>query len=77
MNMEKALKIFLKALPPDHPDIAQTYNNIASVHRNKGEYDLALMNMEKALKIFLKALPPDHPDIASTYNNIASVQDDK
>ncbi|CAF3928462.1 unnamed protein product, partial [Didymodactylos carnosus] len=36
MNMEKALKIRVKALPPDHPDIAGTYNSIASVHRNKG-----------------------------------------
>ncbi|CAF4472906.1 unnamed protein product [Didymodactylos carnosus] len=77
MNHEKALKIQLKALPPDHPDIASTYNNMGAVHQNKGEYDLALMNHEKALKIQLKALPLDHPDIASTYYNMGNVQDDK
>ncbi|CAF4661713.1 unnamed protein product [Didymodactylos carnosus] len=32
MNYEKALKIQLKALPPDHPDIASTYNNMGNVH---------------------------------------------
>ncbi|CAF4683698.1 unnamed protein product, partial [Didymodactylos carnosus] len=70
MNYDKALKIRIKALPPDHPDIANTYNNIGLVQWNKGEYDLALMNYDKALKIRIKALPPDHPDIAKTYNNI-------
>ncbi|CAF1150616.1 unnamed protein product [Didymodactylos carnosus] len=73
MNYEKALKIKLKALPPDHPDIASSYNNMGIVHLHKGEYDLALMNYEKALKIFLKALPPYHPDIALTYNNMGIV----
>ncbi|CAF0909771.1 unnamed protein product [Didymodactylos carnosus] len=73
MNFDKALKIFLKTLPPDDLVIAITYNNIGLVQWNKGEYDLALMNYDKALNIRVKALPPDHPDIAGTYNNIASV----
>ncbi|CAF1209817.1 unnamed protein product [Didymodactylos carnosus] len=77
MNYNKALKIFLKALPPDHPDIAQTYNNIGGVQGDKGEYDLALINYDKALKIRVKALPPGHPHIAETYGNIANVQGDK
>ncbi|CAF4213194.1 unnamed protein product, partial [Didymodactylos carnosus] len=77
MNYDKALKIRIKALPPDHPDIANTYNNIGIVQWNKGEYDLALMNYDKALKIRIKALPPDHPHIASTYNNIGALHQNK
>ena len=32
---EKALKIRLKKLGEDHPDVAQTYNNMANVYENQ------------------------------------------
>ncbi|CAF1540251.1 unnamed protein product [Didymodactylos carnosus] len=74
---EKYYKRLLNELAVDDSGIAECYVGLGNVHRNKGEYDLALMNHEKALKIRVKALPPDHPYIAQTYNNIANVQDDK
>ncbi|CAF4302846.1 unnamed protein product, partial [Rotaria sordida] len=70
---EKVLKILEKALPPNHPDLAQSYNNIGAVCYNMGNYSKALEFYEKALKIFEKALPPNHPDLATLYNNIGRV----
>ena len=53
--------------------MATSYNNMGSVHHNKGEYDKALEHHQKALAIRLKQLGPEHPDVAISYNNMAYV----
>ena len=45
------------------PDIAETYNNLGNVYREKRE-------LEKSIKIFQKAILIE-PDYASAYNNMA------
>ncbi|CAF4370598.1 unnamed protein product, partial [Rotaria sordida] len=45
---EKAHQIFEKALPPNHPDLAASYNNIGLVYDNMGDYSKALEFHEKA-----------------------------
>ena len=60
-----------KVLGREHPDTAQSYNNIANVYDANGEYDRALEYHEKALAIIEKVLGREHPYTASSYNNIA------
>jgi tetratricopeptide (TPR) repeat protein len=45
---EKALAIYEKALGPDHPDVAQSLNNLASLYAAKGEFS-------KAHSLFIRA----------------------
>ena len=71
---EQALAIRRKALPPDHPDIAQSLNNLGEVQRELREYAAAKQSDEQALAIFRKALPQDHPVIATSLNNLGNVQ---
>ncbi|CAF4851944.1 unnamed protein product, partial [Rotaria sp. Silwood2] len=66
---EKALNIRQKTLPSNHPDFAQSYNNIAAVYNNIGENSKALLYYKKALEIREKTFPPNHPDLATSYNN--------
>ena len=70
---EKSLRIKLKYLAADHPDIAGTYNNMAWVYSNQGEYDKALEFYEACLAIKKKLLEADHPFIATTYSGMAVV----
>jgi len=70
---EKALEIWQKTLPPDHPSLATPYNNIGLVYDNIKEYSKALSFYGKALKIKEKTLPPNHPDLATFYGNIGGV----
>ncbi|CAF5026811.1 unnamed protein product, partial [Rotaria sp. Silwood1] len=61
---DEALIIDEKALLPNHPDLAISYNNIGQVYNNMGDYLKALVFYEKAHKIKEKALPPNHPAFA-------------
>ena len=61
---EEALAIRRKSLPPDHPDIAASLDNLGNVQYALREYAAAKQSYEQALAIRRKSLPPDHPDIA-------------
>ncbi len=60
---ERALAIWEKALGPDHPDVAASLNNLASLYHAQGAYERAKPLYERALAIREKALGPDHPDV--------------
>jgi len=84
INYEKSLEYHLKSLeikklslPPNHPDIAISYNNIGNIYFKKGENDKSLDYYLKSLEIQILSLPPNHPDIATSYGNIGSVYDEK
>jgi tetratricopeptide (TPR) repeat protein len=73
----KSLEIRKETLPPNHPDIATSYNNIGSIFSNKGDNDKALEYFSKSLEIYKETLPANHPDIATSYNNIGSIYKNK
>ena len=60
-SYERSLEIYKVALPPNHPDLATSYNNIGLVYHNMGEYSKALSYYERSLEIYKVALPPNHP----------------
>ena len=68
----KALKIDLKKLGPEHPNVAIMYNNLGRAYGSKGNYDKAIKYYRKALKIDLKKLGPEHPNVATWYSNLGS-----
>ncbi|CAF3818168.1 unnamed protein product [Adineta steineri] len=74
LSYEKALEIYQKFLPEDHPDLATSFNNIGQVYKNMGEYSKALSFYEKSLDIFQKTLPSKHTSLAISYNNIGLIQ---
>jgi pentatricopeptide repeat protein len=71
---EKALAIRLEALGANHPDVATTYNNMASVYGNEGDYAKALELYVKALAIWLEAPGDNHPNTKAFIKNIEIVK---
>ena len=61
---KRSLAIREKALGPDHPDVAQSLNNLAVLYRDQGRYADAEPLYKRSLAINEKALGPDHPDVA-------------
>ena len=72
---EQALAIRRKSLPPDHPDIAQSLNNLGKVQSELREYAAAKQSHEQALASRRKSLPPGPTPISPTsLNNLGDVQ---
>ena len=74
---KKSVTIKLNTLGENHPDVADSYNNIGNVYRGKGELDKALEYYNKSLTIKLNTLGENHPDVAASYNNIGIVYRNK
>jgi len=60
-----------RVLGHDHPDCAQSLNNLAALYNEKKHYDKAEELYEKALDIRRRALAPDHPSLAYTVKHLA------
>ncbi|CAF5076584.1 unnamed protein product, partial [Rotaria socialis] len=73
--LDKTLVIEEQCLPPDHPSLACTYNNLGTIYQSMKEYPTALEYYGKTLKIWQKSLPSNHPSLATIHNNIGSMYD--
>jgi tetratricopeptide (TPR) repeat protein len=60
-------------LGPDHPDTAQSLNNLAALYRAQGKYVQAEPLYQRALTICEQQLGPDHPDTATIQENYAEL----
>jgi CHAT domain-containing protein len=65
------LAIREKTLGHDHPDLATTLNNLASLYDSQGRYADAEPLYQRSLAIAEKVLGRDHPDVALSLNNLA------
>jgi len=69
---ERALAIREKNFGPEHPEVAESLNNLAVLLEEKiGDYTGARPLYERALAICEKTLGPEHPDVARSLNNLA------
>ena len=69
----RALAIRLKALPEGHPDIANSYHNLASTLMAQGKPAEAEAMLRRSLASLLKVLPEGHHLIALSDNNLAVI----
>ena len=68
---EEVLKYCEKNDGPDHPETADSLNDLAFLYNSMGDQAKALPLYQRALKIREKALGPDHPYTAISLNNLA------
>jgi CHAT domain-containing protein len=71
LQVERALEIRQRVLGPEHLYVAQSLNNLAHIHLDKGAYAKAEPLFIRALGIRERALGPEHPDVAETLNRLA------
>ncbi len=60
-----------------YPDVAKSYNNMALVYDEQGDYSKALEYYQLALDIREAKFGKDHPSVATIYNNMALVYDNQ
>jgi CHAT domain-containing protein len=69
----RALAIYENLLGANHPYIALTLSDLASLFEDQGKYGEAQALYQRALAIREQALGSSHPDTAQTLNNLAGV----
>ncbi|WP_310600360.1 tetratricopeptide repeat protein, partial [Desulfobulbus sp.] len=74
--MLKAIAIEEKVFPHDHPTLATSYSNLATVEQALGNLNEARALMRKAIAINEKVFPYDHPTLARDYSNLAMMEQD-
>ncbi|MBA3240675.1 MAG: CHAT domain-containing protein, partial [Acidobacteria bacterium] len=70
---ERVLAIREKELSAEHPDVAESLNNLALVYKAKGDYGRAEPLYQRTLAIDEKALGAEHPNVAQSINNLADL----
>jgi len=71
--LKQCVSLLKIRLGKEHPHVADSYNNLASVYHSQGRYQEAESFYLKSLELRRKLLGEKHPDLATSYNNLASV----
>ncbi|MBD2298525.1 tetratricopeptide repeat protein [Nostoc sp. FACHB-190] len=70
---ERVLVIREKVLGKEHPFVATSLNNLATLYQAQGKYQQAEPLYQRSLAIFEKVLGKEHPDVAESLNNLAGL----
>jgi tetratricopeptide (TPR) repeat protein len=70
---EMALESDLRQFGPDHPEVAVSRSNLASILSPLGEHGEARRQIEMALESELRQFEPDHPNVAMSRWKLANV----
>ncbi|MDM8558396.1 tetratricopeptide repeat protein [Candidatus Parabeggiatoa sp. HSG14] len=68
---ERSLAIREKIFGNEHPNVAESLNNLAGLHLGQGNYDQAKPLFERSLAIREEIFDNEHPDVAESLNNLA------
>jgi CHAT domain-containing protein/tetratricopeptide (TPR) repeat protein len=71
--LRAALSMRRKLLGDEHPDVAQSLNNLAFLLMHQGDYAGAEPLFREALAMWRELLGDEHPDAALSLGNLASV----
>ncbi len=67
------MAIVEKALGPEHPDVANSLNNLAVLYHAQERNAEAEPLFQRSLAILEKALGPEHPDVARVLENYTAL----
>ena len=70
---QATLKVAEDNVGPNHPDVAESLNNLALLYKTQGNYAKAEPLYKRALSIREKAFGPNHPSVATLLNNLAEL----
>ncbi|MEM9817189.1 MAG: tetratricopeptide repeat protein [Cyanobacteria bacterium P01_D01_bin.6] len=71
--LQEALVMRKRLLGDEHPDVATSLNNLATLYKNQGRYSEAEPLLQEALVMRKRLLGNEHPDVATSLNNLAGL----
>jgi tetratricopeptide (TPR) repeat protein len=70
---EHCLAVCRERLGEEHPAMAPSLNNLASLYKSQGKYEKAEMLLVQALDMNKRLLGEEHPNVANSLNNLAGL----
>jgi len=70
---KRSLEIREQVLGADHPDTAESLNNLAALYRSQGRYEAAEPLFRRSLEISERLLGADHPHTATSLGSLAAL----
>jgi len=75
--LQRALAIRERVLGADHPDTANSLNNVATLYQNQGRYNEAEPLFQRALSILEQVFGAEDPHTTASLNNLALLYNDQ
>ncbi|MEM9265723.1 MAG: tetratricopeptide repeat protein [Cyanobacteria bacterium P01_F01_bin.13] len=69
----RAITLNRRLFGEEHPDVAQSLNDLAELYYHQGHYSEAEPLYQEALKMRKQLLSEEHPDVATSLNNLAAL----
>jgi len=73
--LERSLAVREQSLGPDHPDTANSLNNLAMIFKKQARFKEAVALCQRALDICERVLVPDHPQTATVRSNYVDLSE--
>ncbi|MEH2108937.1 tetratricopeptide repeat protein [Nostoc sp.] len=70
---KQCLKVTKKLLGEEHPNVAQSLNNLALLYHSQGRYDKAEALLQQASILWRRLLGEEHLDVATSFNNLGEL----
>ena len=71
----RSLEIRERQLGADHPDVAQSLNNLAALYHNTQRHPQALQSIQRAIQIYEQKLGTEHPDTQNALGWLQTIRD--
>jgi tetratricopeptide (TPR) repeat protein len=71
------LELRQRLLGEEHPDVAQSYNNLAELYSSQGRYTDAEPLLLKALEIAERSLGDNHPNTITIRESLKNLRDNR
>jgi tetratricopeptide (TPR) repeat protein len=75
-RMQQAIQIQEAVYDEDHPALATSYSNLATIEKDLGRLGPARERMQKAIQIFEAVYDEDHPALATSHSYLATIEKD-
>ncbi len=72
-SFQKAHDLRVKALGPQHPDVARAMLSIGNIYKDRKDYPRALTQYQAAWDLLKASVPAAHPTLAAAEGNLALV----
>ena len=70
---ERAVQVAEKTFGPDHPNVAQSLNDLAEIYKAQGRYAEAVPICKRIVAVVARLLGPDHLHMATAILNLATL----